>query len=175
MQNITIETCTKLPAKEDLNTVLLQYYDLIVQRMCAMGFDMDLSAPQSALAEFWENAQDYLPPKGCLVIARAPDGEIVGCGMMKCLGPDTGELKRVFVTQQARGTGTGRALIQAREKVARDMGLKRLIADTLTPNVEMRDLYPKLGFVELDTPIETTTYQDQPMLRPYLHYFAKDI
>lgn len=43
--------------------------------------------------------------------------------MMKCLGPDTGELKRVFVTEEARGTGTGRALIEAREKVAREMGL----------------------------------------------------
>ena len=174
-QTITIEICERLPAKAELNGILSQYYDLIVQRMRAMGFDIDPAAPQSALAEFWENSDDYLPPRGCLVIARAPDGEIVGCGMMKCLGPETGELKRVFVTERARGTGTGRALIEARENVARDMGLKRLIADTLTPNVEMRNLYPKLGFVELDTPIETTTYKDQPMLRPHLHYFAKDI
>jgi N-acetylglutamate synthase-like GNAT family acetyltransferase len=175
MQDISIENCERLPAKDELNGVLSQYYELIVQRMRAMGFDIDLAAPQSALAEFWENSGDYLPPRGCLVIARSPEGEIVGCGMMKCLGPDTGELKRVFVTEKARGTGTGRRLIEARESVAREMGLKRLIADTLTPNVEMRDLYPKLGFVELDSPIATTTYNDQPMLRPYLHYFAKGI
>ncbi len=99
----------------------------------------------------------------------------MGCGMMKRLDDETGELKRVFVTEAARGTGTGRALIEARENAARQMGLKRLIADTLTPNVEMRDLYPKLGFVELADPIETTTYLDQPMLRPYLHYFSKDL
>ena len=55
------------------------------------------------------------------------------------------------------------------------MGLKRLVADTLTPSIEMRDLYPKLGFVELDTPIETTGYKDHPMQRPHLHYFAKDL
>lgn len=175
VQNIDIETCETLPARDDLDNILSQYYALIVQRMQAMGFDIDPAAPQSALAEFWENADDYLPPKGCLVVARSATGEIVGCGMMKRLGPDTGELKRVFVTEKARGTGTGRALIEARETAARKMGLKRLIADTLTPNVEMRDLYPKLGFVELDTPIETTTYKDQPMLRPHLHYFAKDI
>lgn len=175
MKNISIETCEKLPAKDELNGILTQYYELTVQRMRTMGFDIDLAALKSALAEFWENSNDYLPPRGCLVIARSSEGEIVGCGMMKCLGPDTGELKRVFVTEKARGTGTGRALIEARENVAREMGLKRLIADTLTPNVEMRDLYPKLGFVELDAPIETTTYIDQPMLRPHLHYFAKDI
>lgn len=123
MKNISIETCEKLPAKDELNGILSQYYELIVQRMRAMGFDIDLAAPKSALAEFWGNSDDYLPPKGCLVIARSPEGEIVGCGMMKCLGPDTGELKRVFVTEKARGTGTGRALIEAREDVARKMGL----------------------------------------------------
>ena len=127
------------------------------------------------MAEFWANAGDYLPPKGCLALARVPDGEIVGCGMLKRFDGQTGELKRVFVTEAARGTGTGRALIEVRETEARRMGLPRLIADTLTPNIEMRSLFPKLGFVELDDPIETTTHKDQPMLRPHLHYFAKNL
>lgn len=175
MKGIEIEVCRGLPPRDELNGILSQYYELIIHRMRDMGFDIDLSAPRSALAEFWANSHDYLPPNGCLVIARSDAGEIVGCGMMKRLDRDTGELKRVFVTEKARGTGTGRALIETRESVARAMGLKRLIADTLTPNVEMRDLYPKLGFVELDTPVETTTYKDQPMLRPHLHYFAKDL
>lgn len=175
MQGIKIEICERLPDKAKLNQILLQYYDLIVQRMRAMGFEIDQSAPESALAEFWENSDDYLPPNGCLVIAQSETGEIVGCGMMKCLDQNTGELKRVFVVDRARGLGVGRELILARENAARGLGLKRLIADTLTPNVEMRSLYPKLGFVELDTPIETTTYKDQPMLRPHMHYFAKDI
>ena len=175
MRNITIETCEALPARDELSSILSQYYELIVERMQAMGLDIDPAAPASALAEFWEHSDDYLPPKGCLVVARSETGEIVGCGMMKCLDADTGELKRVFVTEHARGTGAGRALIEARENAARKMGLKRLIADTLTPNVEMRDLYPKLGFVELEGPIETTTYKDQPTLRPHLHYFAKEL
>lgn len=46
-----------------------------------------------------------------------------------------------------RGTRTGRALVEAREAAAREMGLTRLVADTLSPNAEMRSLYPKLGFV----------------------------
>jgi len=175
MKNIEIELCQSLPPREELNGILSQYYELIVHRMRGMGFDIPLAAPQSALAEFWANSGDYLPPKGCLVIARNKTGGIVGCGMLKRLDQQTGELKRVFVIEDARGTGTGRALIEARENAARNMGLKRLIADTLTPNVEMRDLYPKLGFVELDEPVETTTYNDQPMLRPYLHYFSKDL
>ena len=175
MKRIEIEHCRTLPPKDQLKGILAQYYALIVDRMRGMGFEIPLEAPQSALAEFWENAEDYLPPEGCLLIAKDEAGTIVGCGMMKRLEDDTGELKRVFVTESARGTGTGRALIEAREEVARAMGLKRLVADTLTPNVEMRDLYPKLGFVELEEPIETTTYKDQPMLHPHLHYFLKEL
>lgn len=175
MQKFTIEVCDRLPPRDDLNAILAQYYDLIVKRMRGMGLDIPLAAPQSALAEFWAHPETYLPPGGCLVVARDTEGRLVGCGMLKRLDDQTGELKRVFVTESARGTGTGRALIQAREEAARRMGLKRLIADTLTPNVEMRDLYPKLGFTEVPGPIETTTYLDQPMLRPHLHYFVKDI
>lgn len=175
MKSFEIERCESLPPRDDLNGVLTQYYDLIVVRMRAMGLEIDPEAPRSALAEFWANPEDYLPPNGCLVLARDDAGAVIGCGMLKRLDPETGELKRVFVTEAARGTGAGRALIEAREAAARDMGLKRLIADTLTPNVEMRGLYPKLGFTEVDGPIETTTYLDQPMLRPHLHYFVKEL
>ena len=175
MKTIKIENCDRLPPKDDLNVILTQYYANIVQRMQGMGLGIDPAAPQSALAEFWTHAEDYLPPNGCLVVARNDAGHMVGCGMMKRLDRDTGELKRVFVTEAARGTGTGRRLIQARIAAARQMGLKRLIADTLTPNVEMRGLYPKLGFVEVAGPLETTTWRDQPMLRPHLHYFVMEL
>jgi GNAT superfamily N-acetyltransferase len=175
MKNIEIEFCERLPSGGELDSILSQFYELAVRRMRDMGLDIDPAAPGSALAEFRANSDDYLPPNGCLVVARKSTGEIVGCGMMKRLDPHTGELKRDFVTEGARGTGIGRALIEARESAARRMGLKRLVADSLTPSVEMRNLYRKLGFVELAEPIETTSYIDQPMLRPHLHYFAKEL
>lgn len=175
MKEIEIVICNRLPSKDELNAILTQYYDLIVRRMQEMGFAMDPAAPQSALAEFWAHAEDYLPPYGCLVVARSEGGQIVGCGMMKRLDRDTGELKRVFVTEAARGTGTGRRLIEARIAAARQMGLKTLVADTLTPNVEMRRLYSKFGFVEVAGPLETTTWRDQSMLRPHLHYFVMEM
>lgn len=175
IQMIEIELCDRLPPEDELDEILAQYYALAVRRMRNMGFEIDLSAPQSALAEFWANSDDYLPPKGCLVVAREGAGKIVGCGMLKRFNKETGELKRVFVTDAARGCGTGRALVEVAEGAARRMGLSRLIADTLTPNVEMRGLFPKLGFEEVEGPIETTTYLDQPMLRPNMQYFVKHI
>lgn len=172
---LTVETCDRLPPRDELNDILIQYYDLAVRRMRSMGLEIDPGAPESALAEFWARPDDYLPPMGCLVVARDSVGRLVGCAMMKRLDPETGEFKRDFVTEAARGTGTGRRLMEERERAAWRMGLKRLVADTLPPNVEMQSLYPKLGFREVEGPIETTTYLDQPTLRPYLRYFVKEL
>jgi len=172
---IDIIQCDQLPDREALNGVLEAYYGLIIQRMGDMGAPIDPAAPQSAMAEFWANASDYLPPNGCLVVAKDASGTIVGCGMLKYLDAETGELKRLYVQPSARGTGAGRRLVEARVDAARRMGLRRLVVDTLSPSVEMRSLYPKLGFTEVTEPIETTTYLEQPMLRPCMHYFEKDI
>ena len=150
-------------------------HDLIVRRMRDMGLAVDAAAPQSALAEFWQSADGYLPPRGCLAVARMPGGRIVGCGMLKSLDIETGELKRLYVNPAARGTGAGRRLVEMRVDAARRMRLKRLVVDTLTPNVEMRSLYPKLGFAEVPGPIETTTWRDQPMLRPHMHFFVLEL
>ena len=175
-RDIRIEQCTALPQKDALNPILKAYYVTIVERMEDIGITVDPAAPASALAEFWDNAGDYLPPQGCLVLARDMDQDrIIGCGMLKRFDATTGELKRVFVLPEARGTGTGRALIATREAAAREMGLTRLVADTLTANVEMRSVYPKMGFQQVKGPIETQTYRDQPMLRPHMIYFSKDL
>ncbi|UWQ18479.1 GNAT family N-acetyltransferase [Jannaschia sp. M317] len=175
VEKIDVTLCSDLPDQGALNEILKDYYRLAVARMQAMGIDVDPAAPTSALAEFWQNATDYLSPRGCLAIARTDAGELVGCGMMKRLDSETGEMKRLYVSDRVRGTGAGRRLVDIRVEEARRMGLRRLVADTLTSNVEMRGLYPKLGFANVPGPIETSTYRDQPMLRPHLHYFVREL
>ncbi|MEO1550608.1 MAG: GNAT family N-acetyltransferase [Pseudomonadota bacterium] len=176
--SVRIHLCQTPPDQSthaQIEGLLDQYYSLIVQRMGDLGVKIDPAAPRSARAEFWANIADYLPPTGCLALAEGAAGRILGCGMLKTLSPGTGELKRLFVSQAARGTGAGRQLVKAREAEARRIGLTRLVADTLISNIEMQQLYPKLGFTQIAGPIETTTYLDQPMLRPHLLYFVKDL
>lgn len=173
--SLRIVLCDAAPPRDALDPVLRAYYALIVTRMAGMGFALDPAAPESALAEFWADPGAYLPPRGCLALAETPGGEILGVGMLKRLDDATGELKRLYVMDRARGSGAGRGLVEARIAAARRMGLARVVADTLTPNVEMRALYARMGFREVAEPIETTTYKDQPMLRPHLHYFVMDL
>lgn len=80
MTDIEIVFCPILPPKDELDSILSQYYDLIVRRMREMGFDIDPAAPESALAEFWANSDDYLPPKAVWLLRANTQERLWGAG-----------------------------------------------------------------------------------------------
>ena len=92
---------------------------------------------------------ELTPPNGAWVVARL-DGRAVGCGGVKRLDPATGEVKRVYLTPEARGEGRGRALMEALEDEARGLGLERLWLDTGDQQPEALGLFRSLGFREID-------------------------
>jgi GNAT superfamily N-acetyltransferase len=57
------------------------------------------------------------------------------------------ELSRVVVLPEARGTGVGRALIEAAEEFGRARGAAYLTAKTFTGNVAGRGFWDRLGFI----------------------------
>lgn len=89
----------------------------------------------------------HAPPRGALKLARL-DGVPVGCGMMQTIAPGTAEVKRVYVSDAARGTGAGRAIMQALIAEARALGFQRIQLDTGRPLVAAQNLYLSLGFRE---------------------------
>lgn len=89
--------------------------------------------------------EDHAPPSGAICLAVA-DGEPVGCGMYHQFSEDTAEIKRVFVSDSARGTGAGRAIMTALISQARDAQYKRILMDTSNPLKAAQSLYLSLGF-----------------------------
>jgi GNAT superfamily N-acetyltransferase len=57
-------------------------------------------------------------------------------------------IEDVFVEESARGTGLGRALVQAALDRADERGCRRVDLDTGADNAPARALYASLGFVE---------------------------
>ena len=133
------------------------------------------SESSPALREFWDEIDLFLPPKGRLLLAHTADGALVGCGSLKTLTREKGELKRLFVKPETRGTGLGRRLVEMRLDAAREMGLKALYVDTLSANVEMRGLYKKLGFDEIEFYPESATYRMLPELLPLMAFYTIDL
>jgi putative acetyltransferase len=80
-----------------------------------------------------------------LLVARI-DREIVGCIALRRLPDGECEMKRLYVRPAARGSGTGRALVEASIARARELGHGLMRLDTLPSMDTARALYLSLGF-----------------------------
>ncbi|MCK6389585.1 MAG: carbonate dehydratase [Azonexus sp.] len=105
----------------------------------------------------------YSAPQGRLFFAEI-DGRPAGCVGVRPLPDSEGvcEMKRLYVSPEARGQGVGARLAVAAIKAAKDIGYRKLMIDTL-PNMRMAvKLYRELGFTEApnyyQTPIEGTMF-----------------
>jgi GNAT superfamily N-acetyltransferase len=82
------------------------------------------------------------------VVLRA-DGRPAGCGGIKLFGADCGELKRMFVRPQFRGSGFGEMLVYhlAAHALAKGVALLRL--ETGIHQQAAIRLYERLGFYRI--------------------------
>jgi ribosomal protein S18 acetylase RimI-like enzyme len=91
----------------------------------------------------------YVPPGGCLLLARR-DSETVGLVGLKPLAPGIAEIKRLYVVREVRGLGIGRTLTERAIAEARAKGYERVRLDTHRPSMATAiALYRSLGFEEI--------------------------
>ena len=81
-----------------------------------------------------------------VLVARADDGEALGCGALRALAPDVAEVKRMYVAPAARGRGLGRALLAELEATARLSGWTTLRLETGPRQPEAIGLYTRAGY-----------------------------
>ena len=108
-------------------------------------------------------AEDVLGPRSCFLILYL-NGDPAGCGGLKELDQDTGEVKRMYVRGAARGHGLGRMLLLELEARARDFGYRRLKLETGAPQPEAIQLYESAGYREIPG---YGTYKDDPRTRSF--------
>jgi len=90
----------------------------------------------------------YGPPNGVLLLALE-GGTPVGCGALREVRPQVGEIKRLYVRPSHRGTGLGRRLVRTLLSRARKLRYARVVLDTLPTMTEAIRLYRDLGFVPI--------------------------
>lgn len=110
------------------------------------------------------HAETYRAPHGTFLIAWSDDLPI-GCVSLRRLDAETGEVKRLWVSPDARGQGLARRLMRAIEAEARTLGYKRLKLDTNAALPEAIALYRADGWTE------TAPYSPFPST----HWFAKTL
>lgn len=108
---------------------------------------------------------EMTPPAGHLLLARL-DGRPIGCGALKRLGADEGEVKRVWTSPDARGLGVASKIMDSLENLAKEVGCKRVKLDTNRTLLEAQAMYRKRGYREIGR------YNDNPYAH---HWFEKDL
>jgi GNAT superfamily N-acetyltransferase len=73
--------------------------------------------------------RDVAPPGGRWLLAYR-HRRAVGCAGLKRIDDRTAEIKRIYVTPDARGTGVAQALLRRLEQAAREVGYRVVRLDT---------------------------------------------
>ena len=128
-----------------------EYASAIEVEVCLVDFDRELASLPGL----------YTPPDGRLLLAyqEGPAGaeQLIGCAALRKLGPDTCELKRLYIRSTFRGQGAGRELVKQAIDEARSIGYRRMLLDTLPSMQEAHKIYRTLGFREI------LSYQKNPI------------
>ena len=90
-------------------------------------------------------AKPYTRPDGLTRLAQL-DSDPIGCGTIQTFAPGDAEIKRVFVSPPAQGSGAGYALMHQLIEDCREMGFRRILMDTGRPLLKAQELYDRMGF-----------------------------
>jgi GNAT superfamily N-acetyltransferase len=116
-----------------------------------------IAALNAELSERYPNPEDNFfslsedevqPGSGAFLVARL-GGRAVGCGAVRRIEPTTAEIKRMYVTPEARGHGVARQILAALEAEARRIGATRVVLETGERQHEAIALYTRAGFARI--------------------------
>jgi GNAT superfamily N-acetyltransferase len=91
---------------------------------------------------------EMVPPTGVFLVGYEDDRPIA-IGGVRRIGAATGEIKRMYVVPEARSRGAGRALLQALEDAARELGFERVRLDAGPKQQHSRVLFANAGYAEI--------------------------
>ena len=101
------------------------------------------------------DAAAFTPPQGVFLVVY-DDDNAVGCGGVRMLSNDRGEIKHLWLDPSTRGRGWGRTLLIELEARAVGLGARVVVLDTNTTLEAAQALYRSAGYDEI------APYNDNP-------------
>lgn len=146
------------PDHPDAQRCRAAYFEELHRRSAGTGFDPDASIPTTR--------DQLLPPAGHFLVAYL-HGDPVGCGGVKHppgAAAAAAEIKRMWVSDAARGRGVGRRLLSRLEELAAASGATTARLDTNGVLTEAISMYRSAGYREVP-PFNDEAFAD--------HWFEK--
>ena len=103
-----------------------------------------LTAITGASGQASFDVSDVRGPRACFALARDAQGRALGCGALRPLGEDTGEVKRMFARPGTRGVGS--AVLRFLEGEATRCGYAALRLSTRLVNQRAVAFYERHGY-----------------------------
>ncbi|MEZ5844192.1 MAG: GNAT family N-acetyltransferase [Hyphomicrobiaceae bacterium] len=137
----------------DVATLFRAYADSLDVDLCFQGFEAELAGLPGK----------YAPSEGgALLVARRVDSEAIGCVALRRIDRAVGEMKRLYVSPEGRGSGLGRRLADAICDEARRLGYAEIRLDSLPSMTTAIAMYRTMGFQAIapyyDTPVAGTAF-----------------
>lgn len=110
-----------------------------------------------------DDVDDFMAPRGGFVLGRR-GGVVIGCGGVRPLDAEVGEIKRMWIEAGSRGRGLGTRLLRSLEDLARDRQYERIRLDTNKVLVQAVHLYETHGYRQINR------YNDNP---DATHFYEK--
>jgi len=105
-------------------------------------------------------ASTFEPPTGVFLVATNSLGVVGGVGV-RGITPHIGEVKRLWVHDEARRQGVASSLMSAVEEASCDLGFSMLVLETGPLQPEAVSLYHSLGFDQVDElPVSVSTHHE---------------
>lgn len=109
------------------------------------ALDAELHARYPEMEGIGDFRPEQVVSDGVFLLARV-NGHALGCGAVRRYDAVTAEVKRMYVSPEARGKGLGLHLLEALESHARRLGYQRLILETGLRQPEAIRLYEKAAY-----------------------------
>ena len=119
-----------------------------MQLISALNAELQMLFPEPGATHFSLTDEQLKPGGGALIVAYLEDIP-VGCGAVRRIDKNTAEIKRMYVVPQNRGQGIGRALVEALEREARLLGIKKVVLETGTRLARAISLYEAMGYAPI--------------------------
>ncbi len=129
------------PASGRAAQALYAEYQALVRERLGLEFE-----PTEAI---FASERTFDEPRSAFVVVYAR-GRPVACGGLRSLGPELAEIKRMFVTADARRRGHARRLLAELERRAAAQGARRVRLLTTDVLTEARALYASAGYAEVE-------------------------
>ena len=156
MMRITQATERDFPYVRSLFLEYIEWLIPIVETVWEYHIDI---TPAEAIEHSMADIQKFMPPDGRLFLA-GDESDVIGCACSRTLRPGLAEIKRVYVRPGRRGSGTGRALIQALIADLREAGYTAIRLDTGKFMTAAEKLYRPLGFQDIASYPESETPEE---------------